>query len=166
MLPLREVIPPLTARALDGRTVQTAGYKQKRNLVLAFLHAHCSRCEDFLRRLAARAAELAEQEAAALVLYSELPAGSLSQNLPPHLVLTTDLTGRSPRVYLGQEAFGPAGQQRLGVFVTDRYGELFAQWVGSDEDALPGTEDVVSWLRRIEVACEECGAYHWLAEGR
>lgn len=165
MLPLHEVIPPLTTRALDGRTVQAADYKQKRNLVLAFLHAHCSRCEEFLRRLAARAAEFAEQETAVLVVHSELPPGPLSQNLPPHLVLSTDLTGRSQRVYLGQEAFGPAGQQRLGVFVTDRYGELFAQWVGSDEDALPGTEDVVSWLRQIEMACEECGVYHWLAEG-
>ena len=164
MLPLHEVIPPLTTRALGGRTVQTADYKQKRNLVLAFLHAHCSRCEDFLRRLAARAAEFAEQEAAVLVIYSELPPGSLSQNLPPHLVLTTDLTGRSQRVYLGQEVFGPAGQQRLGVFITDRYGELFAQWVGFDENALPGTEDLVSWLRQIEMACEECGVSYWLTE--
>ncbi len=166
MLLLHEVIPPLTARTLDGRTVQTADFKQRRNLVLAFLHGQCGRCEDFLRRLTARAAEFAEQESAVLVVYSELPPGHLSQNFPPHFVPTTDFTGRCQRTYLGQEAFGSTGQQRLGVFVTDRYGELFAQWVVSDEDALPGTEDVVSWLRQIEVACEECGVSSWPAESR
>ena len=45
--------------------------------------------------------------------------------------------------------------------ITDRYGELYAQWVGADEAALPGMPDVLGWLGQIQVACEECGVSHW-----
>ncbi len=35
----RQLIPPVTARTAEGRIVRTWDYKQKRNLVIAFLRA-------------------------------------------------------------------------------------------------------------------------------
>jgi hypothetical protein len=134
-------------------------YKQKKNLVIAFLHAGCRRCEHFLVRLAERAAELADHEAVALVIFSEPPAPS-TQNLPSEIVIAADASGRAQRAYLGEDAFGPAGQQRLGVFIADRYGELYAQWAGRSEDSLPGVDDALGWLGQIQLACEECGVAH------
>ena len=164
MLTLRQVIPPLTARTTAGQTVRAWDYKQKRNLVIAFLHAGCRGYEEFLAKLATRAAELTEGEAAALVVFPQPPPAALSESLPAQMIIASDITGRSQRVFLGSAAFGPAGQERVGVFVADRYGELYAQWAGQTENELPGVEDVLRWLAQIQVACEECGISHWPAE--
>lgn len=164
MLKRRQMIPPLTARAVDGRTVQAWDYKQKKNLVIAFLHVDCPLCEQFLARLAERAADLAEREAVALVIFSATPSALLVEGLPREIVVATDVSGHAQRAFLGQDADGTArqpGTAGVGVFVTDRYGELFAQWTGASDDALPAVGETLSWLAQIQVACEECGAPDW-----
>ena len=160
VLKLRQLIPPLAARAPGGQIVRAWDYKQKKALLIAFLHAECSRCARFIKQLRERAAELAEREAVALVVLSEVPPAALTDNLPANIILAADMSGQAQHAFLGEEVFGPAGQQRVGVFVADRYGELFAQWVGGD-GALPGVHETLSWLAQIQIACEECGAPHW-----
>jgi len=150
----------LTVRTPQGRVLQAWDYKQKKSLWINFLHAGCRRCGDFLERVTACAAELDDREAVALVVFSE-PTTASAQNLPPQIVVAADPSGRAQRAYLGEDAFGPAGQQKLGVFVADRYGELYAQWVGRNEEALPGAHEVLGWLAQIQLACEECGVSHW-----
>ena len=161
MLSIREVILPLTARTPKGQTVHAWDYKQKKNLVIAFLHSGCRGCEAFLGKLAARAAELAEHEAVALVIFSEPPPARVSENLPPQVIVAADVIGESHCKYLGDDAFGPAGLERVGVFVADRYGELYKQWVARTEDGLPAIGELLAWLGQIQVACEECGIPHW-----
>jgi hypothetical protein len=149
---LTQLIPPITARAADGAIVRAWDYKQKRNLVIAFLHADCVRCEAWLAQLNACAADLSEREATSLIIYPETPpraAGILTQSL----LAAADVTGHSQRAFLGREAFGPAGQDRVGVFVTDRYGELYSQRVARDADELPTPAEILSTLWQIQVAC-------------
>ncbi len=163
MLKVRQMIPPVTARAADGRVVQAWDYKQKRSLLLAYLHADCAECEAFLHRLVQESARLAELEATALVILPEPPPARLSDGLPPQVVLAADVSGRSQRAFLGKDAVDTSRQSRvatIGVFVTDRFGELVAQW-GGGHDSLPGVPDALSWLHQVQIACEECGAPHW-----
>jgi len=162
MLKLRQIIPPLTARAVDGCVVQAWDYKQKRALAIVFLHAGCRACADYLERLRENAAELKEREAVALVIFSEAPVSC--QNFPAQIVVGADVSGKSQRAFLGEDAFGPAGQSRVGVFVTDRYGELRAQWSGSHEGALPQPGEILEWLSQIQMACEECFPPEWKLE--
>ncbi len=162
-LALRQIIPPLTARTPTGQTMRAWDFKQKKNLVIAFLHAGCARCQDFFEKLAGHAAELAEREAVALVVFPEPPALA-SASLPPQVIVAADMTGRSERAYLGEDALGPAGQERVGVFVADRYGELYAQWVAREEAGLPGVAEVLDWLGQVQVVCEECGVSSAAAE--
>jgi hypothetical protein len=162
VLKLRQIIPPLTARAEDGRVVQVWDYKQKYALAVVFLHAGCRRCAEYLERLRENAAELKEREAVALVIFSEtLPPGG---RFPAQVVVAADVSGKSQRAFLGEDAFGPAGQVLLGVFVTDRYGELRAQWSGPHEDALPQAGEVLSVLSQIQMDCEECFPPEWKLE--
>ena len=151
-LPLRQLIPPVTARTADGAIIRAWDYKQKRNLVIAFLQSDCVRCEAWLAQLNARAADLSEREATGLIIYPETPpraAGFLSQSL----IAAADVTGHSQRAFWGREAFGPAGQHRVGVFVTDRYGELYSQLVARDADELPAPAEILSTIWQIQVAC-------------
>ena len=163
-LDLRRMIPPLTARTTNGGVVCAWDFKQKKNLVIAFLHAGCAACEDFLRTLATRSADLLEREAVALLIFSETPAPCVVEHLPAQIVVATDMTGRSQKSFLGRDALGPAGQRMTGVFVTDRFGELFAQWVGAGDAGLAGLGEILDWLAQIQVACEECGVSHWSAD--
>jgi peroxiredoxin len=162
MLRLRQIIPPLTARALDGRVVQPWDYKQKRALVIVFLHAGCRPCADYLARWREYAAELKEREAVALVIFSETQ--SSHENFPAQIVVAADISGKSQRAFLGEDAFGPAGQSLVGVFVTDRYGELREQWSGQHEDALPQPGEILESLSQIQMACEECFPPEWKLE--
>jgi len=56
----RQLIPPVTVRTAEGRIVRAWDYKQKRNLVIAFLRADCARCESWLAQLAPISHSLAE----------------------------------------------------------------------------------------------------------
>lgn len=166
MLQVRQMIPSVTARAADGRVVQAWDYKQKRSLLIAFLHAECAECEAFVARVVREAARLAELEATALVVLPEPPPAGLADGLPAHIVLAADVSGRSQRTFLGKEALDTSRQARvasIGVFVADRYGELVAQWCGGHE-SLPGMPDALGWLHQTQIACEECGSPHWPAE--
>src|SRR6202158_871422 len=148
----RQLIPPVTARTTEGKIVRAWDYKQKRNLVIVFLHADCARCEQWLSQLAARAADLSEREAVVLAVYAEAPP-RIADMLSAPLIAAADATGHSQRAFLGREAFGPAGLDRVGVFVADRYGELYAQWVAADAGALPAPSEILSTPWQVQVAC-------------
>jgi len=163
MLTLRQLIPPLTARTAAGDVVRAWDYKQKKSLLIAFLHADCSHCQSFAARLASRPAELRELDAVALLIFLETPPARLP-SAPPVILLASETTGRAAQEYLGADAFGPLGLARVGLFVADRYGELFAQWEARDADGLPALAEAFKWLAHTQMGCEECSTPHWPTE--
>jgi len=162
MLRTRQLIPPLTMRAPDGRSVRAWDYKQKKNLVIAFLDAGCAPCGEFLRRVAAGAAELRARDALALFVFLEPPPAATADALPPEVVVGADISGRAQKAYLGGDDL-PDGANRRGVFVADRYGELCAAWTPRDHE-FPGVAEILRWLDHLAIACEECSPPHWPAE--
>ena len=163
MLRTRQLIPPLSVHAPDGRTIRAWDFKQKKNLVIAFLDTDCELCADFLRKLAARAADLREKETVALAVFLTPPPAVLTDSLPKEIIVGCDMSGYGARAYLGDDAFSARGLVRRGVFVADRYGELFAQWPITAHK-FPALEEIISSLNQIEMACEECSAPAWPAE--
>jgi hypothetical protein len=163
MLRKLQLIPPLRIHTPDGRTVRAWDYKQKKNLVIAFLDTDCTPCEDFLRALVASAAALREKEAVALVVFLEQPTRRLTDWLPPGIVVGADIPGNSARAFLGEDAFASRGFVRGGVFVTDRYGELFALWT-IERHKFPAIAGIFAALDYVEMACDECSAPSWSAE--
>ena len=163
MLRNRQLVPPLTLHTPDGRTVRAWDYKQKKNLVIAFLDTDCGPCEEFLRALVTNAAELRDKAAVALVVFLEQPARRVTDSLPPGIIVGADMPGNSARAFLGKDAFASRGFVRGGVFVTDRYGELFAQWT-IDRHKFPAIAEILAALDHVEMACDECSAPSWSAE--
>jgi hypothetical protein len=173
MLKLRQMIPPVTMRALHatpqtagaplsaGRTVRAWDYKHQRALVIAYLHHDCERCRAWMEPLRRAALALAEREAVALLVFAHAPDARLCEGVPANIVMGVDVNGRSIRAFLGHAALDRSGQNATGVFVADRYGELFAQWGGESDAALPPMKDVLSWLAQIQITCEECCSPHW-----
>jgi hypothetical protein len=159
MLTLHQVIPPLTTRTAAGEIVRAWDYKQKKSLLIAFLHGDCSHCRAFVERLSSRASQLTELESAALVVFLESALPPI-EAVPP-VILTSDTTGRAVQGYLGKDVFGSTGLARVGVFVTDRYGSLFAQWEAREADELPPVADALKWLAHTQIVCEECSTPQW-----
>jgi len=149
---LRQVIPPVTARTAEGKIIRAWDYKQKHPLVIVFLHSECGICDAWLKDLAASSAALKEYEAVALVIYSEAPP-RIAETLAPPLIAASDPAGHSHGAFLGPQAFGPTGLDRVGVFVADRYGELFGQWFGRDATDLPAIQEILDTLGVIQIIC-------------
>jgi hypothetical protein len=150
----RQLVPPLTIHTPDGRTVRAWDYKQKKNLVIAFLDTDCGPCEEFLRALVANAAELRDKAAVALIVFLEQPPRRVTDSLPPGIIVGADMPGNSACAFLGEDAFASRGFVRGGVFVTDRYGELFAQWT-TERHKFPAIAEILAALDHVEMACDE-----------
>jgi hypothetical protein len=161
MLRTREIIPPLTLHSLDGRTVRAWDFKQKKNLIIVFLHADCLTCEEYLRQIAADSAAWNENNAVVLVSLLGTPSRAATEFLPQNVIVGVDPSGRAANAYLGRDTLAPAGDTRLGVFVTDRYGELFAQWKIAYGHEFPQPANLQTQLERIEIACDECSTPLW-----
>jgi len=159
----RQLVPPLTIHTPDGRTVRAWDYKQKKNLVIAFLDTDCGPCEEFLHVLVTNAPELRDKAAVALIVFLEQPARRVTDSLPPGIIVGADMPGNSARAFLGEDTFASRGFVRGGVFVTDRYGELFAQWT-TERHKFPSIAEILSALDHVEIACDECSTPLWAAE--
>jgi hypothetical protein len=162
MLTLRRVIPALTARTAAGETVRAWDFKQKKNLLIAFLHSDCPQCASFAAHLTSRADELVEREAVALLVGLKPPRET--GRASPHIIPAWDPTGRAAQDYLGPDALGSSGLARVALFVADRYGELFAQWKARDAEGFPPIAEAFKWLSHTQILCEECGVPPWQAD--
>jgi peroxiredoxin len=151
MLTLRQLVPPLTARTAAGDTVRAWDYKQKKSLLIAFLHADCPLCQAFATRLASRNAEFVGRDSVALLISLDPPRWGVQAT--PQVVIASDTNGRAVQEYLGPDAFGPMGLARVGLFITDRYGELYAQWEARETDGLPPLADAFKWLTHTQLGC-------------
>jgi hypothetical protein len=147
MLRTREIVPPLTLHSLDGRTVRAWDFKQKKNLVIVFLHEGCASCDDYLRGL--------------LVALLGSPSRAATDFLPDNVIVGLDPSGRAVDAYLGRDTLAPAGDARLGVFVTDRYSELIVQWEIVASHEFPALATLRTHLERIEMVCDECSTPLW-----
>jgi len=159
MLPLRQLVPPLSIHAPDGRTLRAWDFKQKRSLVIAFLDAGCEPCADFLQRLSGHAPELREKNVVAFAVFLESPP-ILYESLSAGIFAGADFPGRGVRAFLGRDANCASGLRSRGIFVADRYGELFAQWI-IPAHGFPPIAEIFSALSQIEIVCEECTHPGW-----
>lgn len=164
-LRLRYQIPALTLRTFDGRDVSAWDFKQKRNRVIAVLRADSPESWEFLKQLIAHAKDWKEKETVGLVVFQEVPLRGLPAALPPEVIAGTDASGHSIARYLGEHALSDEGLERQGVFVADRYGELYAKWIVEDDGELPRVSDILKALEQIEIACEECQPTTWALDG-
>ena len=163
MLRNRTLIPPLSIHTPDGRVVRAWDFKQKKNLLVVFLDASCGPCEGFLQRIAAQSAALRAREAVVLVALLEAPSARLAEALPAEILVGCEMSGRAARAFLGEDALSSRGLEQRGIFVTDRYGELFWQWVSRSHE-FPAVGEILSSLEHAEMACDQCGAPAWPAD--
>jgi peroxiredoxin len=146
-----------------GKQVQISDYRGRANLVVVLAGAQGSEPElELLTQLACRQAEILEQEAEVIaVLYCTLAqALAIKSRMQFPFVVLADSEGA---VHRSLGALDSKGSPRLAVYVTDRYGEVFALYPTAPGDAAPGAQDLVGWLEFINQHCPECFPPEWPA---
>ncbi len=152
-------LPDLELAAISGEPVQLSDCRRGRNLalILAGDSQAASRLE-LLPELARRYPELVEQEAQvlAVVAATREQAHTLAAQLPFPVFL--DPESRAHRALAGFEA---GGRPAPAIYVTDRYGEVFAAFRSADGQPIPDAGEILKWLEFVNIQCEECFPPEW-----
>jgi peroxiredoxin len=151
----RQHLHAFTLPDSTGQPVQLWQYLQRSNVVLFFHHGvNCAACEAFLQELAAHLDPYRQEETAVLAIGPDKPAENqhLAARLGHPFPFLSDPVGR---VVAQQELATPS------LIIADRWGEIWAAWLGGTNHQLPSEQDILQWLSFIEAQCPECTMIEW-----
>ena len=138
------VVPDVRFVDPAGREVSLWDFRQRRAVVLAFLHDGCRACGRFARELAAAEPEIRWAGGEVRAVTASRPEPSLPALLDPG--------GRGRRRLLATD--DPA------VLVIDRYGAAWAAWEAAAH-AFPEPAEIAASVRHEAFQCPECGVSTW-----
>lgn len=144
-----------------GKRVQLSDCRGRANLVVVLAGACGSRPRlELLRQLASRHAAILEQETQVMAVLCCSPEQAQAIKLRAQFpfVVLADADGA---VHRSLGALDRRGLPRLAVYVTDRYGEVFAAWRTVAGDASPTAQEILGWLEFINRQCPECFPPEW-----
>ena len=155
-----EMFPGFMLSMPDGSPVELERYRGRNNLILIFAGDVLGRAGPtgpLLEDLVARSAELVAEVAQVLVVVASR-CGVVSQGDPGPFPILVDSDAHTHRRVGATDA---AGQPAPTLFITDRFREIYATYVSAEGSALPSAEEVMEWLRFINIQCPECGVPEW-----
>lgn len=142
-LPLHKVVPLFTLPDKHGQQQNLAKQRGREHLLLLIIQDGID-AQAYLQRLAQRAEEWPQLPARGIVVVgSEDAAGSLGAT--PFTILIDSQQNVRAR-FLPDTA-------KAGLFVLDRYAELYQQWLAADIGELPSPADVDGWMQAIAMQC-------------
>lgn len=159
------MIPSFELNALnrDG-SISPWNYKQRYSLVIVFVHdTTCNTCADLLLSLSQQYATYRNSDADVLAIATSQALATpdqLREFASHHAIpfpILWDSLGQVSSAYLGESG----ERSPVGVFVCDRYGELYMQAIAADADQLPSELEIRSWAEFVDMQCPECFPPSW-----
>jgi peroxiredoxin len=138
----------------DGSRRLFSRVRDRSNLVMIFTAGQAF--AGSVASLSGKTCALRENSARVLVVVLER-ADSASEASAPH-VLAID---SDAQVHRALGATDGAGNPVPTIYITDRFGEVFAAFQNSNPAALPDVEEIIRWLEFINQQCEECSPPEW-----
>ncbi len=132
----------------SGERVQLSEYRGKKNLVAVVAGRQLPH---LLHDLADRQDALRDEQAQVLIVVFSSPAEVSSP-----FTLLCDPDG-VVHAHMGATTDAPA------LYITDRFGEVFAAFRTAEGDTLPSASEVLDWLGFVNRQCEECYPPEWPA---
>jgi peroxiredoxin len=164
-LNLRDLIPSFQLQAVNRSTIVSPwDYKQRYSLAIFLFHnASCNACCNLLLNLSQHQT-YRSLEAELLAIAIDWQPGGIeplqdfaNRHAIPFPVLW-DPQGHVRHAYLGEKT-----EQRspVGIFICDRFGELYMQFVANESDELPHEPEIRSWVEFVDMQCPECFPPAW-----
>ena len=153
--------PDLECTTVVGRRIRLSDYRGRSNLVLVFTDDRKTSAE-LLSQIAGSNDQFRshEVEVIAVTQYPENECARIEEELRLPFAVLPDEDGR---IHRKAGAGDPQGRSAPVVYVTDRYGEVFAAWRARDDQTLPDVAEILSWLEFIDIQCPECEPPEWPA---
>ena len=142
-LPLHKVVPLFTLPDKHGQLHDLAKQRGRAHLALMLFEAGVD-AQSYLRSLAARADDWRQIPARGIVVVADADTAGALGALP--FTILIDDTNKVRSRFLPEDA-------KAGLFMLDRSADLYHQWVVTDVDELPSTNDVDGWLQAISMQC-------------
>lgn len=158
------LVPTFVLPETSGGKIDTVYFKQRKNLVLVFLHSHsCEFCKRIVRAFRFFTSRYKEENAEVFFILAEKleDARGFKDNLNLPFKVLVDERGSILTKFVG--ALVEEDKPLVAVFVIDRYGALVDQWFSSREEVFPNQEQFLASLNQVEIECPECGIYEWPA---
>ncbi len=162
IIKIEELAPTFILPATFGGLVDVGYFKQRKNLVLVFLHNHeCKFCQRVARAFRFFASRYKEENAEVFLIFPEKPKElqSLVENIKLPYKVLADEGGTTLAKFM--ELYTEEEEPLIAVFVIDRFGALLDQWFSPREEVFPDQERFLDALNQAEIACPECGIHEW-----
>lgn len=165
---LGEPLPLFTLPDTAGHPVRLWDFKQRRPVVLLFIHGPgCGSCRQALAALAARQADLEELHTAVLVIARDTAEslGQLRAELASPFTFLADTDAAVTARYLPQTA-GVNASGVVALYVADRYGVCGLAATAPDAGALPNADAILAELAHLDEDTCACLVPAWPDEPR
>lgn len=164
-LTVRGLIPSFQLQAVNrSNDISPWHYKQRYSLVIfLFHHAACNACRELLLELSQHYQTYRACEADILAIATGWQLNGvehLKEFADNHAIpfpVLWDQQGQVSNNYLPEKT----DRSSVGVFVCDRYGELYMQAVADEADELPDEHEIRSWVEFVDMQCPECFPPSW-----
>ncbi len=142
-----------------GEPIQLSRYRGRKPLVLVLAGG---KERALLRALAQRENGLRSEQAQVLAVVAGAPeqAAHIKAGGELPFPVLADADGQVHRT-LG--AVTAHGEPAPALFVTDRFGEVFAAFHVGKGQSLPDADDILDWVAFVNRQCEECFPPEWPA---
>ncbi len=141
--------------AVSGGQVHLSEYWGRFNLILVFAAECAGAVVGLLSEIAHRYPKCVEEQAQVLVIFAGTKTEAEERLAPMQLPfpVLVDVDGSVHRTVCAVE---PDGGPSPAVYVTDRYGEIFAVFPTPGRRTSPNVNDLLEWLEFINIQCPEC----------
>lgn len=147
----RSLIPYFHLLGRGDKDFDLLSLKRKKNLVV-FLLSHPE--QEFLIRIEAAYQQMREQNAE-IVVISPLSVKEIEQIHSKNRLSFWILSDEHKQAFANFVAY-QEGETIAGLFITDRFGEVFFQYLVNDLKEMPPFEDIIKSLAFIESQYPEC----------
>lgn len=142
-LPLHKVVPLWTLPDKHGATYNLARRRGRAHFLMLVCAPDVDP-SDFVQALAPSMTTLRSLPAEGIVVVSSEDIAGQLGSLP--FTVLVDTTGKVRDQYLSNGA-------AAGLFVLDRYADLYHQWLVASLKDLPSADEVKSWIEAVGMQC-------------
>ncbi len=142
-LPEHKVVPFWTLPDVEGQAFNLAKRRGRAHMILLVCGPEHNP-GPFLEQLAPFISDLRTLPAQGLVVVADATTASHLATLPFTVLIDAEHTVQHR--YLSADV-------PVGLFILDRYGTLYHQWLAANVAALPSASDVVEWITAVSMQC-------------
>ncbi len=152
-----QLIRDFTLTSTLGQEISLSDYRGRSNLLLLFAGGRVDNPD--LKVLAEIAVDHnrfqdEQTQVLAIMLCTRERAVRISQvaNLPFPLLVDED-----GQMHRAAGAADKSGHPVIAIYITDRFGEVFAVYRAAEGKTMPSAQEMIKWLTFINIQCPECG---------